>query len=711
MEALECGAACLAMVLAHHGRRVPLEELRTACGVSRDGSKASNVLKAARRYGLAGNGYRREVETLGDLPLPAIIHWNFNHFVVLEGFGRRHAILNDPAEGRRAVPLDEFSESFTGVVLAFERAPGFRPGGRAPGLRAALARHMRHSGAALAFLALASIALFVPGVLVPAFARIFVDDVLIGQLRDWLAPLLIGMAVTALLRGALVWLQQRCLVRLEAKLAISMGAKLLWRLLRLPPAFFGQRYAGDVANRVGASDRVAAVLSGQVATNLLSVTALLFYAAVMASYDATLTAIGIGIAGLNVVALAVLARRRGELNRAFLVEQSKLLGAAVDTIRSIESVKAGGLEGSAFSRWAGYQAKMLGVQQRLALADGIANLLPTLLAALTTAAVLGVGGLRVMTGELTVGMLVAFQSLVASFTAPIGGLVEFAGSLQRIKADLARADDVLEHPLEARHGNPGGAAAARMAAGLPDPARLSGAIDIEDVSFGFNPLEPPLIENFSLSLRPGMRVAIVGATGSGKSTVGRIICGLYRPWSGAVRFDGRPVDEIPPSLLAASVAYVDQDIFLFEGTVRQNLTLWDATVPEEALALALKDAAIHEEVATRRGRYDCAVSEGGANFSGGQRQRLEIARALVGDPSVLVLDEATASLDPVTERRIDDSIRRRGCTAIIIAHRLSTIRDCDEIIVLERGKVVARGTHDALLAERGGAYARLIGAG
>jgi NHLM bacteriocin system ABC transporter peptidase/ATP-binding protein len=688
------------MILAYHGRRVSLEELRVACGVSRDGSKASNLVKAARRYGLSAKGFRREVEELAELPLPSIIHWNFNHYVVFEGFGRDCAYLNDPAEGRRVIPLAEFSECFTGVVLAFERGEEFAAGGAAPSLFGALARYLRNTQAGILYLLIASVALFVPGIAVPAFSRIFVDDILVGQFRDWLAPLLLGMGATALLRAALVWLQQRCLIRVEQRLAVGLGARLLWHIMRLPPKFFDQRYAADVADRVAASERVARLLSGQLATNLLGVTSLVFYAAVMVAYDPLLTFIGVGIGMLNFVALKVIARRRGDLNRALLIDHGKLLGTTVDIIRSIESLKTSGLEQSAFARWAGYHAKMLGAQQKLAVYGTLSSLLPTLLGALTAAAVLGVGGMEIIGGKMTVGTLVAFQSLMASFTAPIGKLVELAGNLQQVKADLERTDDVMRYPLDPRYAERGDVIAA-------DRARLAGAVELRNISFGFSPFEAPLIEDFSLSVAPGMSVAIDGASGSGKSTLGRLICGLYRPWSGEVLFDGAPADTIPRDLLAASMAYVDQDIFLFEGTVRHNLTLWDTSVPEESVVRALKDAAVHEEIATRAGRYDCPVHEGGANFSGGQRQRLEIARALLGDPTLLVLDEATAALDPVTEKAIDDNLRRRGCTAIIIAHRLSTIRDCDEIIVLDRGKVAARGRHEELLAA-GGVYRDLI---
>jgi NHLM bacteriocin system ABC transporter peptidase/ATP-binding protein len=701
MEALECGAAALAMVLAYHGRHVPLEELRLACGVSRDGSKASNVLKAARRYGLVARGFRRDVGEFADLPLPAIIHWNFNHYVVLEGFGRRGAYLNDPAEGPRVVGMAEFGDSFTGVVLTFEPGPEFTRGGAPPRLAAALAPFLHGTKEALAFIAVASVALFVPGIAIPAFSRIFVDDILIGEFRDWLYPLLLGMAIAAGLRAGLTLLQQRSLMRLEQRLGLGLSARLLWHVLRLPIEFFGQRYPGDIVDRVAAADRIATRISGQLATNALSVVALVFYAAVMTAYDLTLTALAIAIALLNIVFLKTVTRRRGELNRTLVVDHGRIYGTTVDMIQTVESLKAAGLEQEAFARWAGFQAKLLGTRQGLAVYGGLTSILPALLDGLATAAVLGIGGFRVMGGAMTVGTLVAFQSLMASFMAPIGRLVNLAGSLQAIRADLDRVGDVMRYPVDPR-------AERHSPAEAGEVARLSGLLEVDGVTFGFNPFDPPLIDDFSLRALPGMRIALVGASGSGKSTLGRLICGLYRPWSGQVRIDGQSLDTIPGELLSSSLAYVDQDIFLFAASVRDNLSLWDGTAGDSEIAAALQDAAIDQDIATRAGRYDCAVLEGGSNFSGGQRQRLEIARAFMSRPTLIVLDEATAALDPVTEKQIDDAIRRLGCTCIIIAHRLSTIRDCDEIVVLESGKVVARGRHDDLLVSCG-PYKALIG--
>jgi ABC-type bacteriocin/lantibiotic exporter with double-glycine peptidase domain len=478
-----------------------------------------------------------------------------------------------------------------------------------------------------------------------------------------------------------------------------MASRFVWHLLRLPVVFFTQRHAGDLANRFTANDDVARLLSSGLATTMLSLATSVLFLAVMLAINITLALVVLPITLINILALRLVAHYRATAAQRLMKDRSALMGATVGIVRSIETIKAGGLEQDSFGRWAGFHAKTMATSRDLDRAGAALSVVPPLLTGLGIAALLGVGGMQVMAGKISVGDLVAFLALAAAFADPIGQILHMGTALQEIKGGLASIRDVLAYAPDPKFLRDDDAA--------QGPARLQGAVTLRGVTFGYNQQEPPLIIDFDLTVKPGRRVALVGASGSGKSTLGRLVSGLYAPWSGSIEIDGVSITDIPRGVLANSVAYVDQDVFLVQGSVRQNVTLWDGSVDDVALSAALKDAAVFDEIAVRPGRQDAEVAEGGINYSGGQRQRLEIARALSGDPAVLILDEATAALDPLVEKEIDESIRRRGCTCIIIAHRLSTIRDCEEIVVLQQGRVVGRGPHSVLL-EGCPEYRRLI---
>lgn len=704
MEAVECGAAALAIVMGYHRKFVPLEELRQVCGVSRDGSKASNVVKAARTYGFEARGYRYEPSEVLALRQPVIVFWNFNHFLVVEGVSKAGVHLNDPATGPRTVSPDEFDQGFTGVALQITPGPDFKPEGQPDSILSGLRKRLPLREPALLYLVIAGLLLVLPGLVLPVFAKVFIDEYLIGRMDSWIKPLLVGMAVTMVLQGVLTWLQRYYLARFHAKLAMATSSQFLWHVLRLPVVFYAQRSAGDISGRVGINNRVAELMTGELATTLLNLVVLIFYAALMLSYDVLLTLVGVGVAAINIVVLQRMARQRKDVNQKLANDHGKLLGTSMNGLQMIETLKASGTESDFFAKWAGHHAKVVNGMQAAG-GQGVLRVgVPLLLSTLNNVLILSLGGLRVMEGALTMGALVAFQSLMASFLQPVNQLVALGASIQEMEGDMKRLDDVLKYAPES-DGTQTGEAASEVAVD-----RLQGAVELRNISFGYSKLEPPLLENFNLTLRPGARVALVGASGCGKSTVSRLVMGLYEPWSGEILFDGRPRHQWPRATLVNSLSMVSQEITLFEGGVRDNLSLWDDTLPEAELIRAAQDACIHDVLVTRPGGYESPVLEGGVNFSGGQRQRLEIARALAINPRILVLDEATSALDPLTEQQIDDNLRRRGCTCLIVAHRLSTIRDCDEIIVLDRGRVVQRGTHEDMRAVPG-PYAELMQAG
>lgn len=703
MEAVECGAASLGMVLAHYGLHVPLEELRITCGVSRDGSRASNLLKAARRYGLSAKGMQMEPAALAEVAPPAILFWEFNHYVVYDGMsrrpGRRGVYVNDPGKGRRFVPEEDFDTSFTGVVLVLEPSENFRAGGSKPGVLGTVPARLRGTAGTLLAAFLASVLLVVVGAAVPALSRTYIDMFVVGGQSSLLAPLFAAMATMVVLTATLTGLQQANLLRGRIISATLTSARFFRHLLRLPVTFFAQRSPADLVQRLQSNDTVAEILARDLAAAGVDGVVVLLYAVLLWTYDPQLTVVGVLIALLNVVAMRIVIRLRAAHTQKLRADAARLTNTAYTGLQLIETMKATGGENGYFRRWAGQHATTLEDQQRLGVPTAALGVVAPALATLNSALILWIGGLRAVEGHLSIGLLVAFQALVTRFTAPITRLNGVVGRIQDFAADVARLKDVESFPADELYTRPEPEARTR---------RLDGRVELVDITFGYSPLDAPLLKDFSLTVAPGRQVALVGGSGSGKSTVSRLLSGLYRPWEGTIRIDGQRLEDIPRGALAASVSFVDQDVFLFEGTVRDNVALWDPSVPDEAVVAALRDAALYDEVIARRPEgIHGRVEQDGRNFSGGQRQRLEIARALVRRPSILVLDEVTSALDARTEQLVISNLRRRGCACVVIAHRLSTVRDSDEIVVLDHGSIVERGTHDDLVAA-GGAYAALV---
>ena len=707
MHASECGAACLGSILAYFGRWVPLTELREKCEVSRDGSSAASILRASRHYGLECKGLSVRAKQLKKLHLPLILFWQFSHFVVLEGYDGRHFYLNDPSTGRRRLSTEEFNKGYSGIALQFERGAEFSPGGEPPGLFRQLGALAVGSSSTVTWVIACGLMLTLLTLIIPLSLSVFVDDVL-GNHGAW------GGLVAALLGGAalvyiLSLLKHRFLKRLAVRISVTGYSRGLSRLLRLPVEFFEHRLVGDLTDRVSSIDRIAKNLTDQFLVLLVDMAMSVVLLIAMFAYDVVLTLIVLALALLHGLLAHFLNGLRSVRSHAMRREQGLLIGVGMQMLSHADNLRMTGSDDRFFSRWSGQQARELHARQLYSELGSVNGALPGLIAAFRGAAILGFGGSMVMTGDMSLGTLVGFYILAEMFLAPVGRFLEFAEKRQALETDLQRLDDIsgaAEDPVFNRR-NPESESIVTFNGHL----QLAGRLELRNVTFGFNRSRPPLIKDFNLTIKPGQRVALVGPSGSGKSTLARLVSGVYQPWSGEILFDGHVRDEIPEEVLRRSNSMVAQESVLFFATLRDNITLWNPAVPDETIFAATRDAGIHDEILLRPQGYATLVEEGGANFSGGQRQRLEIARALVGNPTLLILDEATSALDAATEEYVDDALRRRGVTCLIVAHRLSTVRDCDEIIVLDKGIEVQRGTHDELIADRDGTYYKLVKSG
>ena len=701
MEALECGAASLAMVMAYYDRWVPLEQVRLDCGVSRDGSKAKNILVAARSYGFEAQGFRCEIRALREeIALPAIIHWNFNHFVVLDGFSGKYAYINDPARGEVKVPLEEFDAAFTGICLQITPGPDFRPGGKPKSTLEFARRRLSGAGAAVAFVLLSTVVAYLFGLVNPIFTRFFMDYLLTGENRELLFPFIALMALVGLMQVAVEWVKAIYALKIDGKMSIVGSSTFMWKVLRMPMEFFSQRMAGDILQRQGTNASIASTLVNTFTPLVLNTAMMIFYLVIMLRLSALLTLIGIVTIVLNLLVSQLISKKRVNITRVQMRDAGKLAAATVSGIQMVETIKSSGAENGYFQKWAGYQASVNTQRVRYARLNSYLGSIPSILSDAANASVLVLGVWLTMQGRFTLGSIMLFQGYLSSFMSPAMTLVSAGQTIQEMRTEMERVEDVMQYPSDPSFSD-------TPLSEDADYSKLSGAVELRDVSFGYSRLEAPLIEHFSMSMKPGSRVAFVGTSGCGKSTLSKLISGLYQPWSGEILFDGKPISQIDRSVFTGSVAVVDQDIVLFEDTIANNIKMWDNSIEDFEMILAARDAQIYDDIMAREGGFYGKLSEGGKDLSGGQRQRIEIARVLAQDPSVIIMDEATSALDAKTEYELVKAVKDRGITCIVIAHRLSTIRDCDEIIVLNHGKVVERGTHDELYA-RGGYYTELI---
>ena len=701
MEALECGAASLAMVMAYYGKWVPLEQVRLDCGVSRDGSNARNMLVAARSYGFEAQGFRCETAALRDgIELPCIIHWNFNHFVVLDGFRGNYAWINDPARGEVKVPLEEFDRAFTGVCLQIVPGEDFEPSGKRKSTLAFARSRLKGAGAAVAFVLLSTVIGYLFGIINPAFSRFFMDRLLTGENRELLYPFLLLMIAMGLAQVIVSWVQAVYSLKINGKMAIVGSSEFMWKVLRMPTEFFSQRLAGDILQRQGTNASIASTLVNTLTPLLLNTLMMIVYLVVMLRCSVLLTVVGLVTIVLNLLVSQLISAKRVNITRVQLRDAGKLSAATVSGIQMVETIKSSGAENGYFQKWAGYQASVNAQSVRFARLNQILGMIPSALSAIADALVLILGVLLAMQGKFTLGMIMLFQGFLNSFMSPAMMIISAGQSLQEMRTDMERVEDVMQYPTDPHFSD-------APLSEDEDYSKLSGEVEIKDISFGYSRLGQPLIRDFSMHIRPGSRVAFVGPSGCGKSTLSKLISGLYQPWSGEILFDGKPIESIDRSVFTGSVAVVDQDIVLFEDTIAGNIKMWDESIEDFEMILAARDAQIYDDIMARDGGFYGTLTEGGKDLSGGQRQRLEIARVLAQDPSIIIMDEATSALDAKTEFELVKAVKDRGITCIVIAHRLSTIRDCDEIIVLDHGEVVERGTHEELMA-RGGAYTELI---
>ena len=699
LEMVECGAASLAMVMAFHKKWIPLERLRVDCGVSRDGSSAKAILKVARMYGFEAKGYRVEPSQISTLPMPCIIHWNMNHFVVLTKITKKLAYINDPARGEVKVPIEQFNTSFTGVAVAITPGKDFEPGGKPVSVWPFAKARLKGTAPVFAFIIVVTALMSVIGIISTFFGRVFVDEFLSADVYRWSAYGFIALFLTFNFLSILLnIIDTRMNLKIAAKFAVVSSGMFMWHALRLPVDFYSSRNAGDIASRQGENDGISISLIQLFAPLFIDAIMMVFYLFIVLQYSVLLTVIGFSSLLINYAVNKIITKKNIEISRVSARDSGKLGAMTVAGVEMIETIKSAGAEDGFFEKWSGLHASVNESRIKSVKLNMYVGMIPQLVSQVINIIVLMIGAYLIIRGNMTIGIFFAFQGFLAAFLAPFSKIINARLEMQQTKVSMERVQDVFNYQTDVEY----------QAFNMEESFyKLSGNLEIKNLTFGYNRLSPPLLDNFNLTLNPGESVALVGASGCGKSTIAKLVSNLYKPWSGDILFDGKTSGEIPREIFTSSVSVVDQDIILFQDSINNNIKTWDKSIEDFEAILAARDAQIHGTIIDRDGGYGADVLEGGKNFSGGERQRLEIAGALAKEPTIIIMDEATSALDAKTEYDVIQAVRNRGVSMIIVAHRLSTIRDCNEIIVLDKGKVVQRGTHDELYAQDG-KYSELV---